>query len=236
VGVQVRVAGPAVPVGERSRNEAADVDLPDPLWPGPGEQDMLLDEPQRVLHSGLMGPFDHSRHRRIGDRPQTRHRLHRREGQVIPGNCLGPRPGVFRDLPRQLPSVNRLTAMLGLEELAGHFGPHPRPIRCRQRCVGRQAGCGIDSRDAFRDLEPERADDTINDPERSSKTGRVLKVPQGEVGSFQLLLPQLGQGMQTAAEQRSHLLSGHRVADRQAVDPIQARTGPHTPGVSPRSV
>ena len=27
---------------------------------------------QRVLHGGLMGPFDHGRHRRIGDRPQGR--------------------------------------------------------------------------------------------------------------------------------------------------------------------
>ena len=72
VGVQVRVAGPAVPVGERGRNEASDVDLPDPLRPGPGEQGMLLDECQSVLHGGLMGPFNHRRHRRISDRPQGR--------------------------------------------------------------------------------------------------------------------------------------------------------------------
>ena len=41
VGVQIRVAGPAVPVGERGRDQASDVDLPDPLRPGPGEQGML---------------------------------------------------------------------------------------------------------------------------------------------------------------------------------------------------
>ena len=69
VGVQVRVAGPAVPVGERGRDQAPDVDLPDALWPGPGEQGMLLNERQRVLDRGLMGPFDGSRHRRFGDRP-----------------------------------------------------------------------------------------------------------------------------------------------------------------------
>jgi hypothetical protein len=51
--VQVRVSGPAVPVSKRSRNQAADVDLPDPLRPDPGEQGMLLDERQSVLHSGL---------------------------------------------------------------------------------------------------------------------------------------------------------------------------------------
>jgi hypothetical protein len=68
VGVQIRVAGPAVPMGEGGCNQAADVDLPDPLRPGPGEQGMLLDERQRVLDGGLMGPFDDSRHRRISDR------------------------------------------------------------------------------------------------------------------------------------------------------------------------
>jgi hypothetical protein len=47
-----------------------------------------------------------------------------------------------------------------------------------------------------------------------------LKVPQGEVRSFQLLLPQLGQWVQTAAEQGSHLLACHRVASGQAVDPV----------------
>ena len=72
MGVQIRVAGPAVPMGERGRNQAADIDLPDPLRPGPGEQGMLLDECQRVLDGGQVGLFDHSCHRRIGDRPQGR--------------------------------------------------------------------------------------------------------------------------------------------------------------------
>jgi hypothetical protein len=89
VGVQ-RVAGPAVAVGERGRDQATHVDLPDPLRPGPGEQGLLLDEAQRVVDGGLMGPFDRRRHRRFGDRPQRRHRLHRRERQVETGDCLRP--------------------------------------------------------------------------------------------------------------------------------------------------
>jgi hypothetical protein len=36
MGVQIRVAGPAVTVGERGPDQATDVDLPDPLRPGPG--------------------------------------------------------------------------------------------------------------------------------------------------------------------------------------------------------
>ena len=64
----------------------------------------------------------------------------------------------------------------------------------------------------------------------------LLKVLNGEVGPFQLLLPQLGQRMQTAAEQRSHLLRGHRVADGQSVDPVQAGTDPHPRGLTPFGV
>ena len=33
MGVQIRVAGTAVAVGERGRDQAGDVDLPDPLSP-----------------------------------------------------------------------------------------------------------------------------------------------------------------------------------------------------------
>jgi hypothetical protein len=72
VGVQIRVAGAAVPVGERSGDKASDIDLADALRPGPGERSMLLNERQRIRDRGLMGLFDHSCHRRFGDRPQGR--------------------------------------------------------------------------------------------------------------------------------------------------------------------
>ena len=69
------LAGPAVPVGEGGRNKAADVDLPNASRPGPGEQGVLLDEPQSVLDGGLVGAFDGGCHGRFGDRPQSRHRF-----------------------------------------------------------------------------------------------------------------------------------------------------------------
>jgi hypothetical protein len=90
VGVQIRITGPAVAVSERDRDQPANVDLPDSLRPGPSEQRILLDEPQRIAHGGLMRAFDDRRHGRVGDRPQGRHRLHRREGQVITGDRAGP--------------------------------------------------------------------------------------------------------------------------------------------------
>jgi hypothetical protein len=89
---------------------------------------MLLNERQRVLHSSLMGAFDDGRHRRIGHRPQGRHRLHRRERQVEASHRLCSWSRVFRDLSRQLAGIDRLPAMRGQEELAGHLGPHPRPV------------------------------------------------------------------------------------------------------------
>jgi hypothetical protein len=52
VGVQIRILGTAVSVGERGRDQASDVDLTDALWPGPSEQGLLLDECKRVLHGG----------------------------------------------------------------------------------------------------------------------------------------------------------------------------------------
>ena len=61
MGVQIRITGPAVPMGERGRHQAADVDLPDPLRTGPGEQRLLLNEPQRIPHRGLMGLLDDRR-------------------------------------------------------------------------------------------------------------------------------------------------------------------------------
>jgi hypothetical protein len=193
VGVQIGVAGPAVAVGERGANQAPDVDLPDPLRPGPGEQGILLDERQSVLHGSLMGPFDHSRHHRISDRPQGRHRLHWGERQIIASNCLCLRPRVFRDLSRQLPGINRLPAMRGQEELPGHLGPHPRPVCGGQGSARRQAGRGLDRREAYCHFEAERADVAINDLERRPEPGRVLVVAFGKVGSFQLLLAELGQ-------------------------------------------
>ena len=48
-------------------------------------------------------------------------------------------------------------------------------------------------------------------------------------------LAELGQRVQTAAEQRSHLRGGHRVAGGQAVDPVQPCADPD-PGRLTRSV
>jgi hypothetical protein len=62
------------------------------------------------------------------------------------------------------------------EELAGHLGPHPRPLSSRQRSAGGKAGRRIDHREASCNFEPEWADLAVNDLERRPQPGRVLVV------------------------------------------------------------
>jgi hypothetical protein len=117
--------------------------------------------------------------------------------------------------------------MLGPEELPCYLSPHPCPVSRGDRAVGRPADGAVERRDALGHLEPERAQPIVDDLERHPQPRHILKVPQGEVGSFQLLLPQLSEWVQTAAEQGSHLLRGHRVASAQAVDPVHPGPDPH---------
>ena len=97
------------------------------------------------------------------DRPQGRHGLHGGEGEVVAGDRLGPRPGVFGDLPGQLPRIHRLPAMLGGEELPRHLGADPGPVRRRHRPIPGQTGRLVDGGDPFRDLDPKRAHITVED-------------------------------------------------------------------------
>jgi hypothetical protein len=77
MSVQIRVTGAAVSMRKRGSHEAVDVHLPDPLRPVPGEQCVLLQEPEGVMYGGVVGPFDLPGDLWVSDRPQRRHRLHR---------------------------------------------------------------------------------------------------------------------------------------------------------------
>ena len=70
MGVQVRVAGPAVAVGERAGDQPGDVHLAYPARTLPGEQRLILHEPQRRRDRGMMGLLDLRGDVRVGDRPQ----------------------------------------------------------------------------------------------------------------------------------------------------------------------
>jgi len=163
---------------------------------------------------------------------QRRDRLHRRERQVETGHGLRPWTRVFRDLCRQLGSINGCAAVLSDKELPGYLRPHPGPISRRDRGVDRLAGGGIKSSDALGHLDPERRR-IVDDLERCPQPHDVLEVLSNQVGDFQLLEPQLSQRMQPAPEQSAHLLRRHRVADVQTVDSLHAGTNPHPGRLTP---
>jgi hypothetical protein len=75
VGVQIRVSGAAVAVGESGRDESAYVDLPDTVGAGAAKQGVLFDEGERVADRGAVGLFDLCRDGWFGERPQRRDAL-----------------------------------------------------------------------------------------------------------------------------------------------------------------
>ena len=105
MGVQVRVAGTRVAVGERRREQPADRHLPHPGRALPGERDLAFQPAQGVRHRSVMRRLDLRRDRSGGDRPQRADALHRAERQVVPGHRGGRLSGLAGDEPGQLAAV-----------------------------------------------------------------------------------------------------------------------------------
>ena len=220
------VAGPAVPVGERGRHQSVDVDLPDPLWPSPGEQRLLLDEPQCIGDGGSMSPLDRHRRPRVGDRPQRRDRLHRRERQVVAGDRLRAWSGVFRDLGCELWGVDRVAAVLGTKELFRDLCSDPGPGGGRDLGVGGCADQAVQLGDPLRHLDPERGR-LIDDPERGAEPHRIIDGVQRDVGAVEVLRAGVGEWVEAVPEQGTHLLRGHRIASVYAVYAVHAGADPN---------
>jgi hypothetical protein len=159
-------------VGERSRDQAADVHLPDPVSSLPCEQGVAFDEVQCMLHGSLVRSFDLRSEVRVGDRPQRRHRLHRGKRQVIAGNRLGARTRLSNDCRRNLAGIDRVPAMLASEKLPRHLGAHVRPICRRDRPVGQLSCWPVPRGNPLRHLDPERADLAGVNLERRAQPGR----------------------------------------------------------------
>lgn len=83
VRVQVRVAGPGVPVVEGRGDHPAGADLMTASVADARADDALLDELQRCRERGPVRVNDDDARRVIGQRPQHRHRLRGGERQVV---------------------------------------------------------------------------------------------------------------------------------------------------------
>ena len=158
MGVQVGVAGAAVAVGERGRDQPLHVHLPYAVGAGAAKQGVLFDEAQRVGDGGPVGLFDLRRNRRFGERPQRRDALHRGEGEVVAGDRGRLWAGVFSDRGGQFPGILRRPAVLGGEELARHLGTYPGPFAAWNRPVAGQACRRIEFGDPLGNLNPKRGD------------------------------------------------------------------------------
>lgn len=89
MGVQVRVGGACVAVGEHACDQAGGLDLLEAGASASGEEDLLLQPRQRGLDSRVVGVLDLLGDVAVGQRPERRDRLHRSECEVIAGHSRG---------------------------------------------------------------------------------------------------------------------------------------------------
>jgi hypothetical protein len=188
---------------------------------------MLLQEVERIAYGGVVSQFDLCGDLRVGDRPQRRHRLHRRECQIEPGDRLRLRPGMLRDGPGQLTGICWLPAMLCGEQSPRHLGPYPGPLGRRNRPVRRQPGLLVERGDPPRHLNPKPGRFAGDDPERHPQPSSRLDVGFGQISIAELSQPLRRQWMHPRPEQSPHLLRGDRVPGVQAVNANQASANPH---------
>lgn len=93
VGVQLRVQRPGGVLTEHRDRETSGVDLVDAVGPVPCHVPVPLDPGERRLHGGVVSGEDLPLHGRVvGQGPQHRHRLGRRERGVVAPRRLGPVP------------------------------------------------------------------------------------------------------------------------------------------------
>ena len=214
VGVQVGVAGAGVAVVERGGDESGDRDLPDAALADPGERDLALEHRERRADRGVVGRLDLAGDLRRGERPQRGDRLHRAEGQVVPGDGDLRRPGRGREEAGQLGIVPRRPAVLAGERRGGDGGADPGPLLRGDRRVPRQAAAGVVVAERLRDLLAQRGrgEGREGAAERAPSPGGRLRLP--------------GAGVPALAEEQLHLLLGDRVPEGE-VEPGEA--GPHPP-------
>ena len=178
---------------------------------------MLLNKRQRVLDRGLMGPFDLP--------PPQVQRSPTRWTPTSPGRTSGHtrRPSGFV-AESAWRSAQPARASIGSRPCKARKNSRAtavrtRPIRGRQPRRRKAAAVLI----ATRRLATSSRNG-LTSPSTILNGAPSWTPPGSRVGEVQVLpaAAVAARPLQTAAEQRSHLLRGHRVAGGQAIDPVQA--------------
>jgi hypothetical protein len=157
VRVQTRVAGARVAVRERDGEQPARVHLLGPAGTDARVDGLALEPADDVAHCSVVRGRDLTCRRRIGQRPQRRHALDRRERQVVAGDRPLARPGRADDVVGQLARVDRLAAVIADEPVAGQLGPQACPVLVGERRVRPLTQFVVARDDSPRELAPEFA-------------------------------------------------------------------------------
>ena len=213
VGMQIRIAGAGITVGERGRDQSVHLDLGDAALAAAGVGRVLLQPADRVCDGVVVGLLDDLRDLAGRDRPEGGHALDRGEGQVVAGHRGGGLPRDSGQMTRQLAGIDRVPAV--------GFGEHPgRDVAAdlsadlsRNRCVGLQRPFEVVLAERAGRAAVEHVHLLVNpvriaQPAGRVDLGRVLARSPG------CLLDGVGVRMPALAEQRPHLrlgdIPGHR--------------------------
>ena len=181
VRVQVWVARPGVAMHEHGRHQSPGGHLLDPAAASTGEQSLGLEPAQGPCHRGLMCAPDPQSLLTVGKGPQGRHRLDRREGQVVPGHGTGLLAGFAGQVPRSLPLVHRVAPMLGPEQLVGDLGADSRADLWWHRCLPVLSPFGVVGREALGHLT-DQAGRAMGDGKRSTERTRPMTFTLARTG------------------------------------------------------
>jgi hypothetical protein len=164
----------------------------------------------------------------VGQRPQGRDRLHRREGEVVAGHRRGQLPGGPGEEPGALAVIERGAAVLPGEHLLGQLGADPSANLLRDRRLPVDAPLVVVGGEPARGLPQELRRVAGVDREHPAQLGGLLRRRDALAGVQGGVLQPLGVRVAALAEQVAHLLlsdlaAGLDVERRQPRAPPAAR-------------
>ena len=215
VGVQVRISGARIAMGERCGDQSVRVDLRDTAVAETGEAGVLFEVVEGGCDRGVVRCFDLLRDLPRRNSPQRRHTLHGREREVETGDGFGVLPPRFGDPAREFTLVGRAASVLALEHLARDAGADRRARFGLDRCVPFLAGREVVLDERLRARDPIVGGSVVDlecatelDRRRCRALGVLRRRTGSELGRELLRVHRVGLGVQAVTEQRLHVRLG----------------------------